>query len=119
MSLRRRLRRLWLTALIPVIWANRRDLQRWVRFGLRALRERETRPLDDLVMEAKVRAAVTADPFLRRDEALEDVRVEDGVVMLLTRTAGWPDPRDQMARLKRIEGVTDVTSHHVPTMARG
>jgi len=107
---RRWLRRLWLASLVCALWANRRDVKRWAAFASSAVRERDRRPLSDLLTEAKVRVAVSSDPFLRRDATLEDLHVRDGVVTLLTTTAGWPDPRDQMVKLQRVKGITDVTT---------
>jgi hypothetical protein len=107
-------RRLGWMGLASALWSNRRDVKRWAEFGRRAVQERDRRPFSDLVTEAKVRAAVSRDPLLRRDDALEDLRVENGVVTMLTNTAGWPDPRDQMVKLKQVKGITDVTSRPVP-----
>lgn len=118
---RRRLgwmRRLWWIGTASAIWSNRRDLKRWVNFVRRAASERERRPWSDLLAEAKVRAAISADPTLRRDDAIDDVRVDDGVVTLLTTTASWPDPRDQIVKLKQVKGVTDVTAKPAPTDVR-
>ena len=46
--------------------------------------------------------------------ALADLRVDRGVVTLMTTTAGWPDPRDQLWRIRRTSGVTDVVSELTP-----
>jgi hypothetical protein len=103
--------RLWsLAALGSTAFANRRDLARWGRFLKRAAGERSRRPISDVLTEAKVRLAVSSDPMLRRDPSLDDLRVDDGVVTLHTSTAGWPDPRDQIFRLKKVKGITDVRS---------
>ncbi len=59
--------------------------------------------------------AVSTDPLLRRDKALQDLNVNDGVVTLLTATPGWPDPRDQTWRIKRVKGITDVRSELTST----
>ncbi len=59
--------------------------------------------------------AVSTDPLLRRDKALQDLNVNDGVVTLLTATPGWPDPRDQTSRIKRVKGITDVRSELTST----
>lgn len=108
------LRRLGWLSIASAVWSNRRDVKRWVDFGRRAVQERDRRPMADLVTEAKVRAAVSRDPLLRRDASLEDLRVDDGVVTMLTNTAGWPDPRDQIVKLKQVKGITDVTSQPAP-----
>ena len=106
---------MWIAALVSAGWANRHDLARWTKFAKRAAAERHTRPMSDLLTEAKVRMAVTTDPLLRRDKALQDLNVNDGVVTLLTATPGWPDPRDQIWRIKRVKGITDVRSELTST----
>jgi hypothetical protein len=108
------LRRLGWLSIASALWTNRRDVKRWLDFGRRAVQERDRRPMADLITEAKVRAAVTRDPLLRRDAALEDLRVDDGVVTMLTNTASWPDPRDQIVKLKQVKGITDVTAQLAP-----
>ncbi len=106
----RRVRPLWIAALASAAWVNRKDLHRWTEFVRRAVNQRRTRPVSELITEARVRAAVTADPVLRRDPALADVAVHDGVVTLLTRTPAWPDSGDHLKRLKRVKGIADVTA---------
>ena len=106
----RRVRPLWITALASAAWVNRKDLRRWAEFLRRSVRQRQTRPVSELITEARVRAAVSADPVLRRDPALEDIAVRDGVVTLLTRTPAWPDSGNHLKRLKRIKGIADVTA---------
>jgi hypothetical protein len=110
---------MWIATVLAALWANRVDVRRWARFAVRAVRERGRRPLSDVVTEMKVRAAVSSDPLLRRDQALDDLRVDDGVVTLLTTTAGWPDPRDQMVKIKQVRGITDVTSRLAPVPVSG
>lgn len=107
---RRWFRRLWMASLVSALWVNRRDVKRWAAFASNAVRERDERPMSDVITEAKVRMAVSSDPLLRRDATLEDLHVTDGVLTLLTTTAGWPDPRDQMVKLKQVKGITDVTT---------
>lgn len=107
---RRRIRPLWIAALASAAWVNRKDVTRWTEFLRRAVRQRQTRPLSEWITEAKVRLAVTADPVLRRDPALKDVAVNDGVVTLLTNTAAWPDSAGHVRRLSRVKGVADVTA---------
>ncbi|MGZ4724967.1 MAG: hypothetical protein ACXWBO_07920 [Ilumatobacteraceae bacterium] len=106
----RRIRPLWIAALASTAWANRKDLGRWAEFLRRSVRQRRTRPLSELITEARVRAAVTSDPVLRRDPALDDVAVRDGVVTLLTHTPAWPDSADHVKRLKRVKGIDEVTA---------
>ena len=57
-----------------------------------------------------MRASVSSDPVLRHDPALHDVSVSDGVVTLLTNTVSWPDPFAQIVRLKKVKGISEVTS---------
>ena len=37
---------------------------------------------------------------------------------LLTTTASWPDPRDQIVKLKQVKGITDVTAKPAPADVR-
>ncbi len=106
----RRVRPLWIAALASAAWVNRKDLARWAEFLRRAVNQRQSRPLSELITEARVRAAVTSDPLLRRDPELEDIAVRDGVVTLLTRTSAWPDSGNHVKRLKRVKGIADVTA---------
>jgi hypothetical protein len=105
---KRRIRPMWVAALASAAWVNRKDVLRWSDFIRRAVRQRQTRPLADWITEAKVRAAVTSDPVLRRDPALKDLAVNDGVVTLLTSTASWPDEGAHVRRLTKIKGIADV-----------
>jgi len=105
---KRRIRPMWVAALASAAWVNRKDVLRWTDFIRRAVRQRQTRPLADWITEAKVRAAVSSDPVLRRDPALKDLAVNDGVVTLLTSTASWPDEGAHVRRLTRIKGIADV-----------
>ncbi|MEP7112181.1 MAG: hypothetical protein ABI862_02855 [Ilumatobacteraceae bacterium] len=107
---RRRIRPMWIAALASAAWVNRKDVLRWSEFLRRVTLQRRTRPMSEWITEAKVRAAVTADPVLRRDPALKDVAVNDGVVTLLTNTAAWPDSEAHVRRLTRVKGVADVTA---------
>ncbi|MEP7202258.1 MAG: hypothetical protein ABI894_06585 [Ilumatobacteraceae bacterium] len=105
---KRRIRPMWLAALATAAWVNRRDVMRWTDFIRRAFSQRQSRPLADIITEAKVRAAVTSDPVLRRDPALKDLAVRDGVVTLLTNTAAWPDSDAHVRKLTKIKGIEDV-----------
>ena len=107
---RRRIRPLWLAALASAAWVNRKDVVRWSDFLRRAVAQRRTRPMSEVITEAKVRMAVTADPVLRRDPALKDVAVNDGVVTLLTSAEEWPNAGAHVRRLTRVKGVAGVTS---------
>ena len=105
----RRIRPMWIAALASAAWVNRNDVARWVEFLRRAARQRNTKPMSEWLTEAKVRAAVSSDAVLRRDPALKDLAVRDGVVTLVTNTPAWPDSRDHIRRLKRVKGIADVT----------
>lgn len=107
-TIKRRIRPMWFAALASAAWANRHDIKRWVDFGGRAVRERNQRPIAEVVTEAKVRAAVSLDPLMRRDQSLRDLSVNDGVVTLFADRAGWPGSRQNFGRLARVKGVTQV-----------
>ncbi len=107
---RRRIRPMWIAALASATWVNRKDVVRWSEFLRRAVLQQQRRPLSEWITEAKVRAAVSSDPVLRRDPSLKDVEVRDGVVTLLTTTAAWPDSGAHVQRLKRVKGIAEVTS---------
>jgi len=110
----RRIRPLWIAALASAAWVNRKDLGRWSDFVRRTVKQRQTRPLSEVITEARVRAAVSADPVLRRDPALDDVAVSDGVVTLLTHSPAWPDSAEHVKRLRRVKGIAEVTAVPVP-----
>jgi hypothetical protein len=107
-AVNKRIRLMWMATLASAMWVNRKDVVRWANFAKRAFRQGRARPLADLVTEAKVRAAVTSDPVLRRDPALTDLAVHNGVVTLLTNTASWPDEEAHLRRLLKIKGIGDV-----------
>jgi len=111
-ALRRRIRPLWIAGLATAAWVNRKDLMRWTEFVRRAVRQRQV-PLADLITEAKVRFALSSDPVLRRDPALKDLAVRDGVVTLLTSTPAWPDSTVHVRRLKQVKGIADVRALQV------
>ena len=110
-AVKRRIRPLWIATLASAGWANRADVRRWLSFLRRAVSERETRSMSEVVTEAKVRAAITIDPVLRRDPSLTDLSVRNGVVTLMTSTDGWPSHQTQISRLKRVKGVADLAVH--------
>jgi len=107
-AVNKRIRLMWIAALASAAWVNRKDVARWANFAKRAVRQRNARPVSDLLTEAKVRAAVTSDPMLRRDPALTDLAVHNGVVTLLTSSTSWPDEENHVRRLLKIKGITDV-----------
>jgi IS5 family transposase len=109
-AVKKRIRPVWIAALASAAWMNRQDLARWAKFAKRAVEERHGRPVSEVMTEARVRAAVSADPVLRRDPALADVRVDHGVVTLLTTTPTWPDNHGHLARLRKVKGIADVTA---------
>jgi hypothetical protein len=112
-AVRRRTRPLWLAGLATAAWMNRKDIARWTEFVRRTVRQRRMLSLSDLITEAKVRLALTADPVLRRDPALKDLAVHDGVVTLLTETPAWPDSAAHIKRLKQVKGIADVKALQV------
>lgn len=107
----RRIRPIWVAALASAAWANRDDLRRWLKFIRRSVDQRNSRTFSDFATEFRVRAAVSASPILRRDPALKDLVVHNGVVTVLTTTDVWPDPHNnQIHRLKCVKGISEVTS---------
>lgn len=107
----RKIRPIWVAAVASAAWANRDDLRRWVKFIRLAIDQRKTRTIPDLFTEVRVRAAVSANPLLRRDPALIDLTVKNGVVTLLTADAEWPEPHNnQIRRLKSVKGISEVIS---------
>jgi len=89
------------------MWANRRDAVRWARFARRAA-GRDTRPgSEDLKLEARVRASLSADPVLRQDPSIRDLRVHDGVVVLET-PPHWHNKPLAVTRLSQVKGVESV-----------
>jgi hypothetical protein len=110
----RRLRALGFLSLGLAIWRNRRDVERWIAFARRSFQSREATTFASMVTEAKVRAAMSADPVLRHDPAIDDVTVRDGVVTLHTTTPAWPDREQHAARLRAVNGVFEVICVGVP-----
>jgi len=104
----RRLRWAWLAAIAGAVWTNRRDARRWARFARRTFEERADFDLNRFMLEARVRAALSFDPVLRRSPAIEDVVVNDGKVSLLSTAPTWPDVDRHLASLRRVKGVTDI-----------
>lgn len=110
-AISRRIRKLGFATLVSAAWSNRQDLSRWLKFIRGAITQRKTRTFSDLATEFRIRAAVSANTLLRRDPALLDLTVHNGVVNLLTTTDEWPDlHHKQMLRLKCVKGVSEVTS---------
>lgn len=107
----RKIRPLWIAAVASAAWANRDDLRRWMKFLRLAFDQRKTRTIPELATEFRVRAAISANPLLRRDSALKDLTVNNGVITLLTSDPEWPEPHNnQIHRLKRVKGISEVIS---------
>ncbi len=105
--IRRPLRPFYRSVALAFVWSNRRDLMRWVSFAKRAVAT-TTRPSSaDLKSEARVRLSVSLDPILRRDAALKDLRVRDGVVTLQS-PVGWANRGIAVTRLEQINGIESV-----------
>ncbi len=104
--IKRRVRPMWLAMIASAAWANRQDLRRWAGFATRAVQQRNTRPMSDFMTEAKVRAAVSLDPLLRRDPDLCDLAVRDGVVTLFANRPTWPASPDRVDRLAWVKGIS-------------
>lgn len=58
-------------------------------------------------MEARVRASLSADPVLRQDPSIRDLRVHDGVVVLET-PPHWHNKPLAVTRLSQVKGVESV-----------
>jgi hypothetical protein len=104
----RRVRWFWLAGLATSLWTNRRDVARWARFARRSSTRRDRGDLASWMTEARVRAAISLDPMLRRDPSLDDVVVEDGRVSIRTASATWPDVATHVNGLRKVKGVADV-----------
>jgi len=106
-KIRRPFRPLYRALILSALWSNRRDLARWAQFAKRAAVP-ATRPKpEDLKLEARVRASLSADPLLRADPSIRDVRVHDGVVVLET-PADWHNKALAITRLSQVKGVESV-----------
>jgi hypothetical protein len=98
---------MWRSAALAFVWANRRDAVRWARFVRRAAMPATRPTAEDLKLEAKVRASLSADPLLRQDPSIRDVRVHDGVVVLETPFL-WHNKALAVTRLTQVKGVESV-----------
>ena len=106
-KLRRPFRPLYRAVILCALWSNRRDLSRWAQFAKRAAVP-ATRPKpEDLKLEARVRASLSADPLLRNDPSIRDVRAHDGIVVLET-PADWHNKSLAITRLSQVKGVESV-----------
>ncbi len=106
-TIRKPFRSMYRAAALTFLWANRRDVVRWASFAKRTVTP-ATRPnSQDFKLEAKVRASLSADPILRADPSIRDVRVHDGVVVLETPVA-WHNQGLAITRLIQIKGVESV-----------
>lgn len=105
----RRIRWIWLAGVAGAVWMNRRDAARWWRFAARSVADRRRFDLSAWMTEARVRAAVTADPVLRADPDFDDVEVHQGEVTVRTAgTANW-DAGAHLDTLRKVKGVTQVS----------
>jgi len=106
-TIRRPFRPLYRALILSALWSNRRDLARWAHFAKRAAVP-ATRPNpEDLKLEARVRASLSADPLLRADPSIRDVRAHDGIVVLET-PADWHNKSLAITRLSQVKGVESV-----------
>jgi hypothetical protein len=87
---------------------NRRDVARWARFARRTAKRRDRGDLASWMTEARVRAAISLDPVLRRDPVLDDVVVADGRVEIHTASTTWPDIETHVNGLRKVKGVAEV-----------
>lgn len=106
-KIRRPLRPLYRSALLAMLWTNRRDVARWAAFAKRAAMPATRPATEDLKLEAKVRVALSGDPALRNDPSIRDVRVRDGVVVLES-PADWHNKGIAIARIRQVKGVESV-----------
>ena len=106
-KIRRPFRPMYRSALLAMLWTNRRDIARWAKFAKRAAMP-ATRPrTEDLKLEARVRASLTSDPALRSDPSIRDVRVRGGVVVI-EAPAEWHNKTIALARVREVKGVESV-----------
>ncbi|MEQ1701086.1 MAG: hypothetical protein ABMA25_13310 [Ilumatobacteraceae bacterium] len=104
----RRVRWVWFAGLTTAVWMNRRDAARWLRFGTRSVQQRDDFDMKSWLTEARLRAAVTADPVLRSDPDFDDIEVHEGEVTVRTAgTANW-DTGNHLDALRRVKGVAHV-----------
>lgn len=106
-KIRRPFRPLYRSAMLAMLWSNRRDVARWASFVKRAAMPATRPATEDLKLEAKVRATLSGDPALRNDPSIRDVRVRDGVVVLETPSE-WHNKGIAIARIRQVKGVESV-----------
>jgi osmotically-inducible protein OsmY len=106
-KIRRPFRPMYRSALLAMLWANRRDVARWAKFAKRVATPASRPRPQDIKLEAKVRAALSSDPALRNDPSIRDVRVRDGVVVL-EAPAEWHNKTIALARVREVKGVESV-----------
>ena len=97
----------WRSAALAFLWSNRRDVGRWVSFAKRSARPASRPAREDLVLEARVRAALSADPVLRSDPSIRDIRVHNGVVVIES-PAQWHNRAVAVTRIMQVKGVESV-----------
>ena len=98
---------LFRVAALSFLWINRRDAARWARFAKRAAPPTTRPDPQDLKLEARVRASISADPILRVDPSIRDLRVCDGAVVLETPLV-WHNEALALSRLRQVDGVESV-----------
>ena len=86
-------------------WRNRRPIIEWAGFGIRAAQQLLAGERDDILTEARLRAALTRDPATR--QAPVTVTVEDGVARL-SGTVDQPLADQAFAIAERTPGVRRV-----------
>jgi|GEM_PF-1415445 len=101
------IRPFWRSAALAFLWSNRTDATRWAKGAMRAVKQRPFPSKDDLVLEGRVRAAISADATLRGDGVLRDVVVRDGVVVLVAPDE-WRHRALAISRLSGVQGVLAV-----------
>ena len=105
--IRRAVGHLLRVAALALLWTNRRDAARWARFAKRAGAPSSRPDPQDLKLEARVRASISADPILRVDPSIRDLRVRDGAVVLETPRV-WHNEVLAISRLRQLDGVESV-----------
>jgi len=105
-TIRRSVRPFYRSALVAFLWANRRDAARGAKFAQRAASSKRPSAAD-LKLEARVRASLSADPLLRQDPSIRDLRVRDGVVVLES-PRDWHNRALAVTRIGQVKGVESV-----------
>lgn len=92
-------------SLVLFAWRNRDEVKRWLGFGTRSLRRVQSGGRDDVVTEARIRAAMTRT----RDRRVTGVEVDvRGGVATLTGVVEPDVHNDLVALAERTPGVHSV-----------